>query len=103
MILPYPTEIVDVSVILMVPVLIARLVIGWTHPERTSVVWTFGIPTAGLLVYFVRVSITRNLDVFSLSDPVTAASYVGVLVSQVIAIVYQWMPETLVAWLENRR
>lgn len=102
MTLPQPIELVDVSVILMVPVLIARLIVGWTHPERTHLIWTFGIPTLGLLLFFIRVSITRNLDYFAMNDPITAASYIGILVSQVIAIFYQWMPESLVDWLESR-
>lgn len=86
----------DLAVILLVPVLITRLVVGLSRPRRTSRFWTFALPTTALLLLAVRVSITRNLDdVIRAGDWISAASWWAITATQATATIYQWMPEVL--------
>ena len=91
-----PVEAIDLAILLGVPVLVVRLVVGWSRPRRTSRIWTFALPTVALLAFILRVSITRNLeDVIRSDDCIAAASWWGVVVTQAIATVYQWIPDIL--------
>jgi len=87
-----PLEVIDLTIILGVPVMITRIVVGLSRPRRVSRLWTFGLPCAALLALFLRVSMTRNLDVPPSDDWISAASWLGVLVTQIFATLYQWAP-----------
>lgn len=89
-------ESLDLAVILLVPVLILRLVVGLGRPRRTSRFWTFALPTIGLLLLAVRVSITRNVDdLIGSNDWISAASWWVIVATQAIATLFQWLPEVL--------
>lgn len=97
-------EATNLAIILGVPVLITRLVVGLSRPRRVSKLWTFGLPTAALLVLFVRISITRNVQgVAPMDDWVASASWWLVVLSQVAACLYSWTPQILIDATRHRR
>lgn len=100
-----PLEAIDAAIILGIPVLVTRMVVGLSRPRRVSRLWTFGLPVAAMLAFFLRVSITRNVDDLVPSDDwISAASWIAIVVTQAIATIYQWTPEVLFArWGQTRR
>lgn len=97
-------EATDLFILAGFPVLLARLFVGLTYERRTSRVWTFGLPTVALLLFFLRVAITRNLgDLVASEDWITAASWGGVVVSQLVASLYGWWPADAVARYRARK
>lgn len=100
-----PVEAIDLAILLGVPVLVVRLVVGLSRPRRVSRFWTFALPTGALLAFLLRVSITRNLeDVIPADDWIAAASWWGVVATQGLATGYQWLPEVLYGrWFTRRR
>lgn len=98
-----PFDSLDLAVILLVPVVILRIVVGLSRPRRTSRFWTFGLPTFALLMLAVRVSITRNVDdLVGSDDPIAAASWWGITATQATATIYQWIPEVLYEMITRR-
>lgn len=96
-------EIIRLMIILGVPVLITRIVVGLSRPRRTSRLWTFGLPCAALLFFFVRVSITQNLgSLVPSNDWISVASWVAIVATQIIATLYQWVPQMLIDALSER-
>lgn len=100
-----PLEAIDLAIILGVPVLVTRIVVGLSRPRRVSRLWTFALPTGVLLLFFLRVSVTRNLgEVVPSDDWISAASWWAIVVTQAIATAFQWSPQVLFdRWSARRR
>ena len=88
-------EVTNTIITLLIPVIIARIVVVWTYPERDHKLWTFGLPTAALLLFVIRVSINRRVeDVFTPASLGATVSWGLLLATQIIATAYTWWPFT---------
>jgi hypothetical protein len=93
-----PMQITNAIIIVGVPIIIARLIIGLSYQRRQHRFWTFGLPTLALLVLFVRVAVTRRfVDLISPDDWVATISYALVVATQLIAGIYEWWPYEVLA------
>lgn len=91
-----PLDVTDVIIVLTVPVLLVRLVVRLSRSHSRATILTFALPTIALMFLLVRVSITRNFaSIAKQDDWVATISWAGVLVTQVVAAVYQWIPQSL--------
>lgn len=89
-------RLIDVLILAAIPILMARLFVGLSHPKRTNLHWTFALPTAALLFYVVRISLLRNVGLIEPDDSLALASWLALVASQLIATIYQWMPGIVV-------
>lgn len=92
-----PIDAIDIAIIIGIPVIITRIAVGLSHPKRVSKLWTFALPMFAMLIFFIRVSITRNFtDIIPAEDPIAVASWWGIVITQFIATIYQWTPAILI-------
>lgn len=87
------TEATNAIVILGVPIIVARLVVGLTYVRRYSRVWSFSVPTAAIGILLLRIAISRNFsDIIGPNDWIATASFAAVVMTQLLATIYGWNP-----------
>jgi hypothetical protein len=91
-----PIDVTDIIIVLTIPVLIVRLVVRLSRSRSLTTIITFALPTVALLFFLVRVSITRNFaSLIRADDWVSTLSWAGLFVTQAVAAVYQWIPQSV--------
>jgi hypothetical protein len=73
-------------------VLLLRLVVGLSYPWRQHRIYTFGLSLVAWIALYLRLIVNRGLDIGDPLDPVSTAVWLGVLVSQSVAVVYVYWP-----------
>ncbi len=94
-------DLTGVFVALTVPVVIARLIVMFGYEQRSSKIWTAGLPTLAVLVFATRSLIIRQTDVLTITDWSAATSWGLILVTQLVATVYAWAPVRL--WQDRHK
>lgn len=91
-----PEDAGNTIILLGIPILLLRLLVGMGYEKRASKAWTLALPTGAVLVLFVRVAIQRNLEgLIAPQDWISVATWAGIVISQAIATVYSYFPVAL--------